>query len=87
MSGEGQLGKGSAPEGGEHGLKLPELEEHLDTALRHRVWILDGAVWSQRLNSMISVGLFQFGIFYDSMKAGPGSGKDNLLLILTVKSC
>ena len=44
MSGEGQLGKGSAPEGGEHGLKLPELEEHLDTALRHRVWILDGAV-------------------------------------------
>jgi len=28
--------KGSSPEGGGHGPKLPELEESLDCALKHR---------------------------------------------------
>ncbi len=37
--------------------ELLELRECWDTALRHRVWILDGAVWSQGSN-LILVGSF-----------------------------
>ena len=42
-------------------------KERLDTALRHRVWILGGAVQSQELDSTILVGPFQLGIFCDSV--------------------
>ena len=34
-----------------HNLKLPEFKEHLDNALRHRVWILHGPVWSNGLGA------------------------------------
>jgi len=68
------LGTGSAPEHGGcgtgcpgHGPKLLEFKECLDNTLRHRVWILDGPVWSQELDSVFLVGLFQFRIFYVSM--------------------
>ena len=38
----------------------------MDSALRHRVWIMVGVVWSQELDWMIPVGPFQLGIFCDS---------------------
>lgn len=41
--------------------------QHLDSALRNRVWILGGPVLSQDYNSMILVGLFQIRIFYNSV--------------------
>lgn len=52
------LGTGAAPQGGGHGPRLPEFKECLDTALRHRVWILGGPVLSQGLDSAIPVGRF-----------------------------
>ena len=54
-----------APQGSSHSTKLPEFKEHLDSALRHRVCILGGPVWSEELESMIPVGPFQLRIFYD----------------------
>ena len=45
--------------------KLLELKECLDTALRHRVWILGGVEWSQELDSKTHVGPLL--IFYDSV--------------------
>ena len=51
------LGKGSAPEHGGHVLKLLKFKEHLDTTLRQKICILGSAVWSQRLGSMILMGL------------------------------
>jgi len=36
------LGTGGAPEGGGHGTELLEFKECLDSALRHRGWILGG---------------------------------------------
>lgn len=54
-----ELGQGSAPEGRGHGtgcpgqwawLRVPEFEERLDFALRHKIWILGGAMWSQGLD-------------------------------------
>ena len=44
-----------------------EFQERLDTALRHRVWILGGAVWSQELDSVILTSPFQLWMFYDSV--------------------
>lgn len=67
--------KGSAPEGGGHGTGCPgqrawpqvlEFKEHLDTALRQRVWIRGGAVWGQELDLMILLGPSQLGMFCDS---------------------
>ena len=57
LSGEGQwnVGMGSAPEGGGHGMGCPgqwaqpqvlEVREGLDITLRQRVWIWGGAVWN-----------------------------------------
>ena len=46
---------------------MPEFKEHLDSALRHRVWVLGGAVWSQGLDVVIPVGLFPLNILHDSM--------------------
>ena len=34
-------------QGSGHGPELLEFKEHLDSALRHRVWILSDPVWSQ----------------------------------------
>jgi len=39
----------------------------LDSALRHWVWVLGGAVWSQDINSKILADPFQLRIPYDSM--------------------
>ena len=39
-------GSGYSPE-------LLELKECLDTAIRHRVWILGGAVWSREFDLVI----------------------------------
>jgi len=63
----GVLGKGSPPEDGERGTggpgsgqspELLEFREYLGNALRHRVWVLGGPVWSPGLGSMIPVGPF-----------------------------
>ena len=56
-----------APQGSDHGPRLAEFKKYLDNALRHRILILGGRVWSQELNLMILMGPFQLGIFYDSM--------------------
>ena len=54
-----QAAQGSGP-----GPELPEIKDHLDNPLRHRVRILGSATWSQELELMILVDLFQLG---DSM--------------------
>jgi len=70
------LGKGSAPEGSGHGTGYPgqwsqpspaRFQGVFEYHLRHRVWILGGSVWSQEFNSVVLVGPFQLGIFYDSV--------------------
>jgi len=43
------------------GLELLEFMECLNSALRHRMWVLGGPVWSQELNSIVPQ------VFYDSM--------------------
>jgi len=48
--------EGFSPEGSGHGPELLELKEHLGNALRHRVCVLGGRVWTQELDSMILVG-------------------------------
>lgn len=48
-------------------LSLPELRKCLHNALRHRICILAGPVWSQEVDSVILMGLLQLGIFHDSM--------------------
>ena len=53
-----------AAQGSGHGPKLPEFKEHLDSALRHRVWVLEGPVGTQELDSMILVGSFQHRILH-----------------------
>ena len=35
-----------------HGSELPEFEEQWDSTLRHRAWVLGGAVWSQEVELM-----------------------------------
>ena len=55
------------PKGSRHSPELLEFKGHLDTTLRHKVWILGGPVWSHGLGSIILVGPFQFEIFYDSV--------------------
>lgn len=70
------LGKGSSPESGKeleqapnssgHCPKLTEFWEHLDNALRHKVWLLCGLLWSQELD-LILVSLVKLGIFCDSV--------------------
>ena len=47
--------------------KGSRLREHLDTVLRHRVWVWGGAVWSPGLHSMAYVGPFQLGLLYGSV--------------------
>jgi len=39
----------------------------LNNALRHMVWFLGGPVWIQRFGSVIFMGLFQAGVFFDSV--------------------
>ena len=53
------VGMEQAPQGSEHGPKLIEFMKYLDSALRHRILILGGHVWSQELNLMILVDPFQ----------------------------
>ena len=38
------VGMAQAVQGSGHGSELPEFRKHLDTALRHRVWMLGVAV-------------------------------------------
>jgi len=45
---------------------MPELRGCWDTALRHRVQILCGLVWSQGLDLVILVGPFQLRVGFDS---------------------
>lgn len=56
-----------APQGSGHGPKLPEFKEHLDSALRPRIWMLSGVLWSQELDSVFFVSPFWVRIFYDSI--------------------
>jgi len=44
------VGMEQADQGRADGPKLLEFKEHLDRALRHRVCILGGTVWSQGLD-------------------------------------
>ena len=72
MSGKGSSPGGGwaleqAPQGSGHGPKLLEFKKRLDNALSHTVWFLGGPVWSQELDSMILMGLFQLRISYDSI--------------------
>ena len=69
-----ELAKGSSPEGGGHGTGCPGqwakpqvlmFKEHLDSALRQGSnfgW----SVWSQELDLMILMGLFQLRVYHDS---------------------
>jgi len=41
------VGLEQAPQGSGHSPKAPELKEHSNSALKHRVWILSGHVQSQ----------------------------------------
>ena len=52
------VGMERAAQGTGHSPEVMEIKEHLDSALRHWVWILGGAVWSRVLDSMILVGTF-----------------------------
>ena len=56
-----------APWGGDHGLKLMEYKKCLDTALRHRVGILDAPLWRRELDIVILVGPFQLRISDNSV--------------------
>jgi len=47
----------------------PKQLEFKDNALRHRVWISGGPVWSQELDALVSVGPFQLRLFYDSLSS------------------
>lgn len=44
-----------------------QFKERLENALKHRVSLLGGPVWSQELNSTFLVGPFQPQIFCDSV--------------------
>lgn len=48
------VGMEQSPQGSGQSSELPELKEHLETALRHGVWIFGGAVRSQELDSRLS---------------------------------
>ena len=54
-------------QGSGHSPELVEFKECLNNALRHWVWILDGAVQSRELNLMILLSPFQLKIFCDSI--------------------
>jgi len=49
------LGKGSSPQGSGHSPELLEFKWCVDNALRRRIWILGGAVWSRTLVSELPV--------------------------------
>lgn len=54
------------------------IEKHLDNALRHTVRFLGSSpMWSQKLDSVILMGLFQLRVFYDyvKIKSQPGGAK------------
>lgn len=52
------------PQSSGHSPRLLEFKECLDNALRHKVWVLSGPMWSHELNSKFLVGPFQLQIFY-----------------------
>ena len=66
-------------QGSGHSHELPELREHLDTALRQRVGLWDGAVWKWGLDSVILVGHSQHltdrALALPEHSASPGRGK------------
>jgi len=61
------VGMEQAPWGSGHSSEQPEFEDHLDSALRHRVWILGGPVWCQGLDSVILWVPSSLGYYYDSV--------------------
>lgn len=56
-----------AAQGGGHRPELLEFKKHSHNALRHRVWIWSGAVWSQALDLEILMCPFQLRIVYSSI--------------------
>ena len=58
-----------SPHGSSMTSSLLEFNEHLENSLRNMVCILGGPMLRQELDSMVPVGHFQPGIFYDSMIA------------------
>jgi len=66
--GKGQEGKVCKEGLKFHGAFSPEQWRlSLDSALRHRVWVWGGTLWSRGLDLMILVGPFQLGVFCDSV--------------------
>lgn len=51
-----------------HCPKVLDFKKCLESALRNKVCVLDGPVWSQELYVMTVVCPFQLRRFYDSMK-------------------
>ena len=64
-----------------------EFKECLDTAVRHRVWILGGAVWSQELDSVILTSPFQLWIFYDSVILLTAAGLFGFVVVVVCLFC
>ena len=58
-------GHGTAPSPGQWA--WPQAVRAQDNAKTQRVWVFGGPVWSQELDSMAIMGLFQCRIFCDSM--------------------
>lgn len=54
------------------------LKKHLNDILRHLVWFLGRPTWSQKPDSVIPMGLFQLGMFDDSMILGEQGGVERL---------
>jgi len=55
-------------QGSEHSLELLKIKKCLDNGIRHRVWILRGAVWSQELDLVTFVGAFWSHLERDEMQ-------------------
>jgi len=55
-----------AAQGTGHGPKLLEFKEHLESSLRHRIWLSGGPVWGLELD-MILMDPFQPGMFCGSL--------------------
>ena len=64
-----------------------EFKECLDTAVRHRVCILGGAVWSQELDSVILTSPFQLWIFYDSVILLTAAGLFGFVVVVVCLFC
>ena len=80
------VGMEQAAQGSGHSPELLELKQCLNSVLGHRVWIWGGPVWSEGLDLMISMGLFQLQIYGSLHWNGLPSEVVNLLSLETFKA-